>query len=324
MKKTITLALIVAAGCSPSGSFKITAIPADQTIQERIVYRAPGFVTDRVAVIEVSGILLNARTPGLLSEGENPVSYAVEKLVAAEKDPRVKAIILRINSPGGSVTASDSLYQEVLAFKGRTKKPVIAFFQDVAASGAFYTACACDEIIAQRTSVTGSIGVVMQMVDLTGLLCKIGVSADAITSGPFKDAGSPLRQMKPEERKVFQGLVSSFYNQFVDIVVAGRPNLTRSQVLTLADGRVYTATQALEVGLVDRIGTFQEAVQAAENRAGIKSANVVMYHRPQTWTPNIYAQNPTGTPQTINLFNLELPSSWTSHPQFMYIWQVEG
>lgn len=324
MKKYLAIALPLLAGCMPSGSFKVSAIPADQTVRERIVYRAPGFVTNRIAVIEVSGILLNAHTPGLLSEGENPVSYVVEKLQTAEKDPRVKAVVLRINSPGGSVTASDSLYQEVLAFKGRCKKPIIAYFQDVAASGAYYTACACDEIIAQRTSVTGSIGVVMQMADLTGLMAKMGVSADAITSGTFKDAGSPFRQMKPDERKLFQGIVNGFYNQFVDVVAAGRPNLTRSQIITLADGRVYTASQALEAGLIDRISTFQEAIETAENRAGIKSANVVMYHRPMTWTPNIYASAPSGSPQTLNLFNFQLPQSWTSRPQFMYIWQIEG
>ena len=324
VKRIVALLLFLLAGCSPTGSFKVTAVPADQTIKERVVYRAPGLVTDRIAVVEISGILMNGHVPGLLSEGENPVSYAVEKLVAAENDPRVKAVVLRINSPGGSVTASDSLYQEVLAFKCRTRKPVVAYFQDVAASGAFYTACACDEIVAQRTSVTGSIGVVMQMVDLSGLMAKFGVCADAITSGAFKDAGSPFREMKPEERKLFQGIVNSFYNQFVDVVAAGRPNLSRSQILTLADGRVYTATQALEAGLIDRIATFQEAIEVAEKRAGIKSAHVVMYHRPLAWTPNIYASTPAGTPQTINLFNFELPQLWTSRPQFMYIWQIEG
>ena len=324
MKSYFAIALPILTGCMPTGSFKISAMPADQTVRERIVYDAPGFVSNRVAVIEVSGILLNAHTPGLISEGENPVSYAVEKLQAAENDPRVKAVVLRINSPGGSVTASDTLYQEVLAFKGRCNKPVIAYFQDVAASGAYYTACACDEIIAQRTSVTGSIGVVMQMADLSGLMAKIGVSADAIISGPFKDAGSPFRQMRPDERKLFQGIVNGFYNQFVDVVASGRPKLTRSQILTLADGRVYTAQQALEAGLIDRIATFQEAIETAKNKAGIKAANVVMYHRPLSWTPNIYASTPTGTPQNINLFNFELPQSWTSRPQFMYIWQIEG
>jgi len=312
------------AGCQPSGSFKITALTADQTLQEEVVCRHPGWVTNRIALVEVSGILMNAHTPGFFSEGEHPVSLTVEKLAAAAQDNRVKAVVLRINSPGGSVTASDSLYQEVMAFKKKTGKPVVAYFQDVAASGAYYTACAADEIIAQRTSVTGSIGVVMQTVDLSTLMKKVGISADAITSGTFKDAGSPFRQLKPEERKVFQGLIDDFYNQFVAVVVAGRPKLSREKILTLADGRVYTAQQALESGLIDRIATPIEAFEVAKKRAGISAAHIVMYHRPLAWTPNIYAANPTGTPQAVNLFNITLPSIWTRHPHFMYIWSVEG
>ncbi|MEK6643952.1 MAG: signal peptide peptidase SppA [Planctomycetota bacterium] len=299
-------------------------MPRDLTVEEEIVTRAPGWTSDRIAVIDVSGVLMNAHMPGLFSEGEHPVSFTVEKLTVAAEDRRVKAIVLRINSPGGSVTASDSLYQEVLAFKKKTGKPVIAYFQDVAASGGYYMACASDEIMAQRTSVTGSIGVVMQMMDLSRLMSVVGISADAITSGEFKDAGSPFRPMKADERKVFQGLVNGFYQQFVAVVAAGRPKLTRDQILKLADGRVYTAEQALEFGLIDRIGTLTDAIETAKNRAGIKAANVVMYHRPLDWTPNIYATGPGSTPQAINLFNVNLPSFWTRQPRFMYIWTVEG
>lgn len=320
----LSLYLISVGGCMPTGSFKVTALPADQSLREQVVYRHPGWVSDRVALIEVSGVLMNAHMPGLFSEGEHPVSLTVERLAAAAADPRVKAVVLRINSPGGSVTASDSLYQEVLSFKKCTGKPVIAYFQDVAASGAYYTACAADEIIAQRTSVTGSIGVVMQMVDLSRLMAKYGIAADAITSGAYKDAGSPFRQMRPDERKVFQSIIDDFYNQFVSVVVAGRPKLTREKVISLADGRVYTADQAIENGLVDQIGTMSDAIELAKKRSGISAAHVVMYHRPLTWTPNIYATSPGGTPQSVNLFNINLPSVWTPHPQFMYIWKVEG
>ncbi|MBI5762396.1 MAG: signal peptide peptidase SppA [Planctomycetes bacterium] len=311
-------------GCNPTGSFKITALPRDLTMEEEVVTRAPGFVSDRIAVIEVSGILMNAHVPGLFSEGEHPVSFTVEKLKAAAEDRRVKAVVLRINSPGGSVTASDSLYQEVLDFKRTSGKPVIAYFQDVAASGAYYMACASDEIMAQRTSVTGSIGVIMQMMDFSRLINMVGVSADAIKSGAFKDSGSPFRTMRPDERDVFQGLVNGFYEQFIDTVQAGRPKLDRKSILKLADGRVYTAEQALENGLIDRIGTMNEAIESAKNKAGIKAANVVMYHRPLDWTPNIYATRPGGSPQAINLFNVQLPSFWTRQPRFMYIWSVEG
>jgi protease-4 len=315
--------LTLIAGCAPVGSFKVSAIPEDQTLQEKVVYSDPGWVSDRVAVIDISGILMNAYEPKLLGEGEHVVSLAVEKINMAAKDKRVKAVVLRINSPGGSVTASDILYEEIKAFKKKTGKPVIAYFQDVAASGAYYLACAADEIIAERTSITGSIGVIMQMVDFTGTMTKLGIGSDAITSGPYKDAGSPFRKMRPEERELFQKLVDSMYQQFVDVVAAGRPKLTREQALTLADGRVYSAQQALDAGLIDRIATLEEAINIAKERAKIKAALTVVYHRPLAWRGNIYAQSPVSSSPTVNLVNIELPGDWTKRPRFMYIWSVE-
>ncbi len=311
---------MVLAGCSPSGGFKITPVPADQSLRERIVHRARGWVSDRIAIIDVSGVLMNARDQGLLSEGEHAVSLLVEKLDAAASDKRVKAVILRINSPGGTVAASETLYEEIKSFRAKTGKPVIAFFQDVAASGGYLIACAADEIIAQRGSVTGSIGVVMLTVDLSGTLSKLGVRTEAIKSGPYKDAGSPFRSMRSEERKVFQDLVDGFYQHFLEVVASGRPKLTVEKIATLADGRVYSAQQALEVGLIDRIGTLREAIEIAKERAGIETAHAVLYHRPLAWSPTMYAATPSPAPQTINLFNINLPTFWTKAPQFMYIW----
>lgn len=312
----------VLAGCMPTGSFKITSLPADQSLKEQVVYKAPWWVGERVAIIDIGGVLMNGHEVGLLSEGEHVVSFVVEKLQKAAKDSRVKAVVLRINSPGGTVTASDTLYAEILDFKCKTKKPVIAFFQDVAASGAYYLSCAADEIIAQRSTVTGSIGVIMQMVDVSGGLAKLGISTDAIKSGPFKDSGTPFRNMRPEERELFQGMVDDFYRQFVDVVAAGRPKLTRDEVLKLADGRVYVACQALESGLVDRIGTIHDAIDSAKSRAGIEKAQVVLYHRPFDWTPNVYARTPTGGP-TFNVINIQTSLDWTIRPRFLYIWDSQ-
>ena len=326
LRVTLMLALLgLDFGCGPSGGFKITPIPADQTLREQVVLRDPGWVSDRIALIEISGILMNAYEPRLFSEGEHPVSLAVENLAAAAADSRVKAVVLRINSPGGTVTASDTLYEEISAFKKKTGKPVVAYFQDVAASGGYYLACAADEIVAQRTTVTGSIGVIMQMIDVSNTMAKLGISADAIKSGPYKDTGSPLREMRPDERKILQGLVDNFFGQFVDVVCAGRPKLTREEVLTLADGRVYIAEQALEAGLIDRIGTLHDAIEAAKSRANIKAAHTVRYIRPLGWKPNIYAETPAHPGAwTINLINVQVPFYWTKRPVFLYIWQSEG
>ncbi|MFQ5411326.1 MAG: signal peptide peptidase SppA [Phycisphaerae bacterium] len=318
----IMLILTAAPACSPPGGINIRPIPADQSLRERVVERHPGWVWNRIAVIDIAGILTNAREFKLLSEGEHIVSLTMEKLEKAAKDKRVKAIVLRINSPGGTVTASDILYSEILAFKKKTKKPVVAYFQDVAASGAYYLACAADEIIAQRTTVTGSIGVIMQMADLSGTLAKLGIQTDAIKSGPMKDAGSPFRKMAPEERDLFQSLVDGFYAQFVNAVDEGRPGLSRDEVLKLADGRVYNAEQALKAGLIDRIGTIHDAVEVAKKRAHIKAAHVVRYARPLSWSPNVYAQAPRVASATINILNIKMPFDWTQRPRFMYIWDV--
>ncbi len=311
-----------ATGCSPSGSFKISAVPQNQTLKERIVFRERGWVSDRIALIDISGILINATEDKLFSEGEHIVSLTVEQLDAAAADPHVKAVVLRINSPGGTVTASDILYEEILAFKARTGKPVIAHFQDVAASGAHYLSRAADDIIAQRTTVTGSIGVIMLMADVSGALDFLRIETDAISSGPLKDSGSPFRKMRKEEREVFQSLVDGFYEQFVAVVEAGRGNLTREEIVTLADGRVYSAQQALSAGLVDRVGTLRLAIQRAKKLAKLERAHTVRYHRPLAWKPNIYAQSPSRSGANINLFKVDFAKNWTSHPNFMYIWNI--
>jgi protease-4 len=312
-------------GCGIPTSFRITAVPSSKALQETVIRSDGLLVRDRIALIDISGVLMNARADGLFSDGEHPVSLTVEQLDKAAHDDRVKAIVLRINSPGGSVTASDSLYQEIRKFREKTGKPVVAYFQDVAASGAYFLACASDEIIAQRTSVTGSIGVIMLMMNLKGTLEYIGVKTDAITSGPMKDAGSPFRTMSPEERALFQRMVDDFYTQFVEAVDAGRPDLTRQQVLTIADGRVYTAYQAMDVGLVDRIGSMDDAIEAARVRSGVERVKVVRYHRPMEWTPNVYAGTPVPPAQTtVNLLNINNSTSlWTRYPRFMYIWHIQ-
>ena len=316
------LLLLLAGGCQPSGGYKITPVPADRSLDESVVLDEGGWVPPKVALIDLDGILINAKRGGLLTEGENPVSLTVEQLDQAAGDRQVKAVLLRLNSPGGSVGASDAIYQEVRGFRQRTGKPVVAMMMDVAASGAYYIACGCDEIVAQRTTITGSIGVVMQTFDVSGTMAKLGIHSDAIVSGPKKDAGSPLRPMTPEERRVFQDLVDTFYAQFLEVVRTGRPKLAElddAALRTIADGRVYHADKALELGLIDRIGTIREAVAAAKQRAQLDRVRVVSYHRPLGWKPNLYAAAPPAGP-TINLLKVDWPAWLRPAPQFLYLW----
>jgi protease-4 len=273
----------------------------------------------KVAIIDVSGVILNARSSGLFGSGDNPVSLFREQLDAAAEDPHVKAVVLRINSPGGAVTASDIMYQEVLSFRRDTHKPVVACMMDVAASGAFYLAMACDQVYAHPTTVTGSIGVIMSLYNASGLFAKIGVSSEPIKSGPNKDIGNPGRPMTEEERAILQGLVDSFYGQFVHVVSVGR-HLPEDQVRVLADGRVYSGLEAKKAGLVDEIGYLDDAIKTAMSMACIKDASIIGYDRCEGYRGSIYASVPK-IPSQINV-KLDVPGlGGHEGAAFMYLWE---
>jgi len=307
-------------GCG-SPSLLITPVSATKGLEESTLTRESIFARDKVALIEVSGTLSNSKTFRFIGEGENPVSVLLEQLDKARSDRNVKAVILRVNSPGGTVVASELMHREIMRFR-ETGRPVIAMVMDVAASGGYYIACACDEIIAHPSSIVGSIGVIMQTFDLSGTLNMIGVKSDAITSGPLKDAGSPLREMKPNERELFQAMVDDMYGRFVDAVSKGRPALSEERVRELANGRVYTAGQALDAGLIDRIASLPDAVEVAKERAGIRRARLVTYHRSVEYKPNYYAEAPSAPPGDISLFRLDPTALFDlTTPQFLYLWR---
>ncbi len=314
--------LIFLTGCEPGGSIKMTLVSRDRSLEETEVYAEEGLFLSKVAIIDVDGVIMNGAPKGFMTEGEHPVSLLVEKLDAARKDRSVKAVVLRINSPGGTVTASEIMHEEILRFR-KSGKPVVTMMMDVAASGGYYIACASDEIIAYPSTVTGSIGVIAQMIDLSGTMNKIGLSMNTIKSGPNKDAGSPFRPMSEPEHAIFQKLVDEYYNRFVDVVAKGRPKLTREQIVQLADGRVYTGAQAVEAGLVDRLGGLHDAVDAAKKRAHLDRCRVVSYHRPEAWDPNIYAESnsPAAKAPTISLLG-DIWPSWLrpGNTYFMYLW----
>ena len=302
-----------------SGCFyNIQLLPSTQPLQERVV---SGEGEAKILLTEITGVISEEEKGNAFMAEPNLVARIKEELKIAARDPAVRAVVIRINSPGGTVTASDLIHHELEAFKKKTGKTVIASIADLGASGGYYVAVAADKIVAHPTTVTGSIGVIMLNVNLQGLLEKIGVSGVAIKSGDKKDMGSPLRPMTEEERRLFQGIIDQMYEQFLTVVAAGRKGLTMEQVRRAADGRVYTARQALDLGLVDRIGYLDEAIEMARDAAGIKLARVVRYVRPGTYKDNIYSQSPVSGPATVNLVNFDL-RSWVQPgvPRFMYLW----
>jgi protease-4 len=274
---------------------------------------------DKVAVIDVEGMIMNCRTSCLLGSGENPVSEFREKLDAAACDHRVKAVVLRINSPGGAVTASDIMYQDLLAFRRKTHKPVVACMMDVAASGAYYLAMGADWVIAHPTTVTGSIGVIMSLYNAAGLFGKIGLASNPIKSGPNKDIGNPARPMTRQERAILQGMVNSFYDQFVHVVATAR-RMPEEQVRPLADGRVYTGAEACKLGLVDEVGYLEGAIATAKHLACLQDAKVVAYDRCAGYRGSIYAGLPH-IPSQISV-KLDLPGLTQDRgAAFLYLWE---
>ena len=226
-----------------------------------------------VGLIEVSGAITDSGVSGLFGGSSGGAREFIRQVETAREDPQIKSVVIRINSPGGSASASQEMYEAVMRL--RQKKPVICSMGDVAASGGYYTAAACNKIYANRATTTGSIGVITELLNYQELFDKIGLDEAIIKSGKFKDAGNPARPLTPEEKQLFQGLINNLYNQFVSDVVAGRKEatngkLTRAKLLPLADGRVYTGEQAKNNLLIDETGDLYTAVRYAAEQGGLQ------------------------------------------------------
>lgn len=324
MDKRILLSFIfmmgvVASGCVSQGLFPKTG-PLEET-------EVSGSGKDKILIVDISGLLTSSRPNDVIDRLLNRPSLPTrfkEELTKATKDDAVKGIVLRINSPGGTVTASDILYHEVREFKNERNIPVVACIMDVGTSGGYYLAAASDKIVAHPSAVTGSLGVIMLTINGSGLMEKIGIEANTITSGPHKDMGSPFREMTVQDRRIFQGVINSLYDRFLEVIEQGRPHLTREKIQKLADGRIYSAPQAKEVGLIDEIGYLDDAIDLAKQEAGVTEARVVLYERAGSYHPNMYSQWPgsTGNPGWMvpKLDPVSLASALGGTPAFMYLW----
>ncbi len=220
---------------------------------------------DAVGVVPIYGVIAQGDSSRPWDRGSQQIAKQITNMA---KRKAVKAIVLDINSPGGSVGAVQEIYSAIMKAKAETHKPFIARFGEVSASGGYYVASACDQNFALPGTITGSIGVIFSVNDFAGLMKKIGMENNTIKSGKFKDIGSPTRPMTPEERKLLQGMIDDSYDQFVHAVALGR-HMTVEQVKTIADGRVFTGRQASGNGLVDKLGDLQDAIDAAGLAANI-------------------------------------------------------
>lgn len=277
--------LAAMAGCSPH--FHLDFLGKDQITEVVMIESAS---KEKVLMVDVSGIITSASNPNILNREKNILSSIRYRLEKAADDRHIRGIILRIDTPGGEVTASDIIYNEIRQFKQKTGVPVVVLGMGVMASGGYYIASASDYIIVHPTAITGSIGVISIFPNIQDLFDKLGIKVNIIKSGKMKDSGSTFREMTSEEEAVFQSVVDELYQKFLNVVLDGRKELLSLEELkTIADGRIYTAGQAYELKLVDEIGYFETAFEKAKQLARIRNARLVTYtYYPKSKT-NIYA-----------------------------------
>jgi protease-4 len=275
----------------------------------------------KIALIDVDGVLVNSNQVGPYSEGENPLSLFREKLDAAAADPYICGIVLRINSPGGGVTVCDTMHHELLRFKLQRNIPVVAYLMEVGAGGAYYLATAADAIYAHPTAITGGIGVILNIYNLQDAMGFVNVTSQQIKAGEHIDMGTSLRPLSPDAAIMLQVMANEFHERFKRVVAAARP--ATAAVPAIFDGRVFTAEQARANGLIDEIGYLDDAIRAVGQRMGQPSARVVMLRRETDPARTPYAVT-ANRPPIDKLLPMSVPGlDRATLPTFLYLWGIE-
>ncbi len=276
------MGLLVLTGCGPT-----MKIFTDNTEPLR-EFTLEGKGDGRVLVISLDGVISNQGSATLLRQFPSPVQEVVSQLDLAASDPRVKAVILKVNSPGGTVTASDILYKELLDFKKKSRAKLVVVMMDVAASGGYYVSLPADHIVAHPTTITGSIGVIFSRLNMAEGMEKLGVGVVVNKSGKDKDMGSPFRPSTASEDKLFQGLTDDMAVRFKTLVQTHR-RLSDEQMKDVGTARVVLADEALKMGLIDEVGYIDDAAAKARSMAGLgASSRLVVYRRSNYKNDNVY------------------------------------
>jgi len=270
---------------------------------EEVIREGPR--TSKIAVISLEGLIDNSQSQDIHKQ-----------LKSAADDENIKGLIIRVNSPGGFVSSSDQINNEIRKWRNQMGKPVVAFMESLATSGGYYASVACDKIVAEPTAITGSVGVIMNYFVFQQLLEeKLGIKPVVVKSGPKKDWPSPFTPPDEQQLQYLRDkLISPAYERFVHVVAAGRPSLTLDQVKQLSDGSIYGADEALAENLIDAVGYLDEAISQVLSLAGIQQAQVVEYHKPFSLASLLSVQS-------RSLFNIDRDTlhEFTT-PQLLYLW----
>jgi protease-4 len=268
-----------------------------------------------VAVIPVKGIIITGSGTGFAESGIAYSEDVVKDIEQAAQDPTISAIVLDINSPGGAVVGSADIYRALQ----ESGKIVVASASETAASGGYYIACAARTFVVRPATITGSIGVITTATDVSELFDKLGIRQQIIKTGKFKDIGSLYRPLTNEEREILEDLIDDSYQDFVDVIVQGR-DLEEGYVRELADGRIFSGVDAIELGLADQTGDLDDAIDLAAEYAGIEGEpRIVRYERPQSFFSTFGFQQPSSEMDLIERFLLEQPRL-----QIQYLYTSNG
>jgi protease-4 len=309
----VAVALVIALSAGDTGEGGGPAV-SPETFEEEYVF---GEGPDKIAVIPVEGVISAADSNVAGTVPLTSPDGLRNALRQAAEDDAVAGVLLEIDSPGGGVTASDQMHRLIQDFQGSSDKPVVASMGATAASGGYYIATAADEIVAEPTTLTGSLGVILQLPDLSEAADKVGFEQEVIKSGEFKDMGSSFRDLGPEEREIFRSILDESYDRFVQVIVDGR-GLPEERVRDLADGRVYSGEQAEELALVDEIGGLEQAADALRRRADFDEATAVRYTRSPGLSSLLRARLAPQEPAALQA--LEAAGvSLEGEPQYLYL-----
>jgi protease-4 len=309
----LSMAIISLSGCA---FVNVSLAPKGGPLVEHLI---EGKGKDKILIVDITGVITSkARKQGLTGTRPPLPSLIRESLAKARQDQQIKGVILRIDSPGGTVSASDNIYHEILEFRKNTKKPVYASITGMGTSGGYYVACAAENIHVHPTAVTGSIGVIAMQLNIEGLMEKIGIKDKTYKTGANKALFSPFRADTPDEAAIIQELLDSFHNRFVDIVFEARKtHLSRDEVAALADGRPYTAQQALSSGLTDAVSYLHETIASMADELDITDPSIIRYTRPGGHSGSIYSIMDT----SISMVNIDIGTfRELGAPEFLYIW----
>jgi protease-4 len=320
MKKTIVFlavfAILLLSACSAPRLNLFDTTP--RALQE---YTLEGTGKEKILLLSVNGLISDTPKRGMFGTSPSLVEQISVQLNKAKTDPQIKAVLLKVNSSGGTITASDILYQELTLYKSKSGSKIAVIMMDVAASGAYYLSLPADMIMAHPTTITGSVGVILLRPKVNTLMEKVGASVEITKFGSHKDMGSPFRPSTDDERKLIQKTVDTMGKRFIDLVAKHR-QLDEASLKEVSTARVFVADEALQLRLIDKIGYISDAVKNTRELAGLSAdARVVVYRRKDMPEENYYRVS-TSSAEAVNLslINITLPDIFTTGAGYYYLW----